>query len=49
MVKGEFQYIKEGVEENPSLPKILLRIPGLPRNFTFPEGMIESGHMVFAQ
>ena len=49
MVKGEFQYIKEGVEENPPLPKILLRIPGLPRNFTFPEGMIESGHMVFAQ
>lgn len=49
MVKGEFQYIKEGIEENPPLPKILLKIPGLPRNFTFPEGMIESGHMVFTQ
>lgn len=49
MIKDEFQFIKEKVEENPMLPNILLRVPDLPSEFSFLEGRIESGHMVFAQ
>lgn len=47
MVKGDFQYIKEKVEEISVPQKILLRVPGLPLDSTFPEGMIKSGHMEF--
>ena len=49
IVKGDFQYIKEKVEEKSELSKILLKVPGLPFDFSSQESMIESSHMVFTQ